>query len=140
MENTQNIPDTQVTAQSYAINGLDTETTGQYTYQQNYLYAANLMVNQNQNSYQIKKALLARGTTDQEAETIIDNLEEEVESARREKAQKDMLWGGIWCVGGIAVTAISYSSASGGGGYVVTWGAIIFGGVQFMRGLVASAK
>lgn len=47
---------------------------------------------------------------------------------------KDMIVGALWCVGGILVTAYSYSAASGGGSYVVAWGAIIFGGIQFFRG------
>jgi len=55
-----------------------------------------------------------------------------------EKAKKDMLFGALWCVGGIIVTAATYSAASGGGRYVVAWGAIIFGAIQFFRGLAKS--
>ena len=52
-------------------------------------------------------------------------------------AKRNMVVGGLWCVGGIAVTAVTYSGASDGGGhYVVAWGAIIFGAIQFVRGLV----
>jgi hypothetical protein len=39
---------------------------------------------------------------------------------------------------GIVITVGSYSAASNsptGGTYVVAWGAIIFGGLQFFRGL-----
>lgn len=39
---------------------------------------------------------------------------------------------------GILVTVISYASASNsstGGTYVITWGAIVYGGIQFFRGL-----
>jgi len=46
-----------------------------------------------------------------------------------------MLVGGLWCFGGTAVTVYTYSAASGGGTYVVAWGAIIFGGIQFLKGL-----
>jgi hypothetical protein len=56
--------------------------------------------------------------------------------ALRAAATKDMVVGGLWCGGGILVTALTYSAASGGGTYVVAWGAIIFGGVQFVRGLM----
>jgi hypothetical protein len=48
------------------------------------------------------------------------------------------LYGGLWCVGGIIVTAVTYSAASGGGSYVVAWGAILFGAIQFFRGLTAN--
>ena len=55
-------------------------------------------------------------------------------------AKKDMLVGGLWFFGGIAVTAITYSMASGGGRYFLAWGAIIFGGIQFFKGLINSSK
>jgi hypothetical protein len=48
---------------------------------------------------------------------------------------KDMLFGALWFVGGSAVTILTYSNASGGGRYVVAYGAIIFGAFQFFRGL-----
>jgi hypothetical protein len=48
-----------------------------------------------------------------------------------------MLVGGIWCAGGAVVTIITYQAAAAGGTYVVAWGAIIFGGIQFLRGLAA---
>lgn len=51
------------------------------------------------------------------------------------RAKRDMIVGGLWCGGGAAVTAVTYANASGGGTYVVTWGAIIFGGFQFLKGL-----
>jgi hypothetical protein len=48
-----------------------------------------------------------------------------------------MIMGGIVCALGIIVTAATYSSAAdSGGSYVVWWGAIVFGGIQFFRGLM----
>jgi hypothetical protein len=47
-----------------------------------------------------------------------------------------MTVGGIFCLVGIVVTVATYAVASQAGGtYVVTWGAIAFGGFQFLRGL-----
>jgi WD40 repeat protein len=37
---------------------------------------------------------------------------------------------------GIGITAATYSAARGGGTYFVAWGAILFGGLQFVIGLV----
>lgn len=51
---------------------------------------------------------------------------------------KDILVGLLWCGGGIAVTALTYSNASDGGTFVVAWGAILFGGIQFLKGLFHS--
>jgi hypothetical protein len=52
---------------------------------------------------------------------------------------RDMAVGALWCIGGIVVTAVTYSSAAAGGGrYIVAWGAIVFGGIQFLKGLARS--
>lgn len=50
-------------------------------------------------------------------------------------AKRNMLVGGLWCGGGLLVTLFTYMAASGGGTYVVAWGAIIFGGWQFLKGI-----
>ena len=60
------------------------------------------------------------------------------ENPARTAREKKMLHGAFWCIGGILVTAITYmaaASGSGGGSYIVAWGAIIFGALQFFRGL-----
>jgi len=49
------------------------------------------------------------------------------------EAKRNIVVGGLWCLGGIVVTAATYSS---GGRYVVAWGAILFGGIQLIRGLL----
>jgi hypothetical protein len=63
-----------------------------------------------------------------------------IRDALRAAAERDMRVGGLWCLGGIVVTAVTYSAASGGGSYVIAWGAIVFGGIQFIRGVIASQK
>ena len=50
-------------------------------------------------------------------------------------ASKDIIVGLLWCIGGIAVTMITYNNASNGGTYIIAWGAILFGGIQFLKGL-----
>lgn len=54
---------------------------------------------------------------------------------------RNMIVGGLWFVGGLAVTLISYQSASQGSGgrYVVAYGAVIFGLVQFIRGVIQAS-
>lgn len=46
-----------------------------------------------------------------------------------------MLYGALWCIGGLVVTALTYSAASDGGTYVVAWGAVLFGAIQFFKGV-----
>jgi len=53
-----------------------------------------------------------------------------------ETAGHDILVGAIWCIAGIAVTAGTYSAvADTGGTYFIWYGPVIFGGLQFLRGL-----
>lgn len=47
---------------------------------------------------------------------------------------RDMVIGGIFFVGGIIITVGTLSSGNGGG--IIAWGAILFGGIQFMKGLM----
>ncbi len=58
--------------------------------------------------------------------------------ASRDAAMANVVGGGIACGGGIALTAFGASLASSGtfgGYYLVFWGAIIFGGWRFLKGL-----
>lgn len=51
---------------------------------------------------------------------------------------RNLIIGGIFCVVGTVVTVGSYAAASGsaeGGSYVIAWGAILFGGIQALRGV-----
>jgi hypothetical protein len=55
--------------------------------------------------------------------------------AYRKVGVKNMLFGALWFVVGIVVTAVTYQSASHGGHYIIAWGAVLFGAIQFLRGL-----
>jgi hypothetical protein len=57
----------------------------------------------------------------------------------RDVGKKNMLYGALWFIGGIVVTFGSMAAASGGGTYLVTWGAIIFGAIQFVQGVIQYA-
>jgi hypothetical protein len=46
-----------------------------------------------------------------------------------------MVYGALWCVGGIIITAVTYGAASGGGRYMVAFGPIIYGAIRFFRGV-----
>lgn len=54
----------------------------------------------------------------------------------KEVGKKNMLYGALWFIGGVVVTVGTLSAASGGGTYIVAWGAILFGGIQFVQGLI----
>lgn len=67
---------------------------------------------------------------------------EKVDRVRTHAGRKHMVIGGLICVVGLAVTWYSYLYARDGGGgrYVVAYGAIIVGGIQFVRGLMMARQ
>ncbi len=115
-----------------------TESEQQKVIDQVYDYAADLLINEKSTPHEIKQSLIAQGIDESTAHLVVEKIEAEVVDERRKAANKDMLYGALWCIGGTIVTAVSYSAASGGGTYVVTWGAIFFGGIQFFKGLINS--
>lgn len=93
------------------------------------------MINQNKSSSDILKQLLDRGIDTDTAFAAIENAEKQISGKDEKQGRKDMFWGAVWFIGGLAVTLITYSNASEGGGrYTVAYGAIIFGLIQFVRG------
>ena len=85
---------------------------------------------------QIQAMLLEKGLDQDTAAAIVANCTRLRSEAISEAGQKDMVFGALWCIGGIVVTVATYgAAASGGGTYIVAWGAIVFGAIQFFRGL-----
>ncbi|HYH05212.1 MAG TPA: hypothetical protein VEC37_19140 [Bacillota bacterium] len=85
-------------------------------------------------TWEIKNSLTEQGVEKETASKVVEAVKEKINAQRKKAAYKDMIFGGLWCVGGLIVTVLTYSAASGGGRYVVAWGAILFGGIQFFRG------
>ena len=85
----------------------------------------------------VEEVLRAQGFDPATASAIVQQADG-LKNERRNAGKRHMITGAIFCVAGIIITAVSYSAAAEGGGgtYVVTWGAIIFGGIQFFRGLI----
>lgn len=89
----------------------------------------------------IEKALIEKGLDQESASTVVANLSQMRDEANVKSGKKNMIFGALWCVGGAVITAATYSAASAEGGtYVVTWGAIIFGAIQFIQGLIQYSK
>jgi ornithine cyclodeaminase/alanine dehydrogenase-like protein (mu-crystallin family) len=103
------------------------QPTTQEAANQVYNYAANLMVNQKKETYEVRDLLIAKGLDEKTATTIVDNLEQQISDAKKSRAKKDMLYGALWCVGGTVLTVAHIG--------FIFWGAIIFGAIQFFRGV-----
>lgn len=93
------------------------------------------LANERKSKDKIETELVAMGLNKETASMVIENVFRSRKKAHREAAARNIMIGAAWCVGGIAVTALTYQLASGGGVFVVAWGAILFGGIQFIKGL-----
>jgi hypothetical protein len=88
---------------------------------------ASMLYKRGMNSYEVKTALMERGLDEANATYIVNNFEQQMGEVYKNKAQKDMLYGALWCVGGIVLTLAHIG--------FIFWGAIVFGAIQFFRGL-----
>jgi len=105
-----------------------THVESQEVANQLYNYAANLLITQDKSAYETTAALVEKGLSAENAAIIVAKLEEQIEDAEQEKAKKDMIYGGLWCVGGTVLTLANVG--------FIFWGAIVFGGVQFFKGVI----
>lgn len=68
-----------------------------------------------------------------------DEQAKENKQYRRNQYLKHMGLGALLFVGGLFVTIITYaiaSSGKGGGHFIITWGLVLSGGIDFLYGLV----
>ncbi|NML64028.1 hypothetical protein HHL22_02305 [Hymenobacter sp. RP-2-7] len=93
-----------------------------------YAYAANLLVKMKKNSAEVRQLLITQGLDAESAAVVVSNLEIELRDVEQARARKDLLHGGLWCAGGVALTVAD-------SGFIF-WGAIIVGGIQFFKGLI----
>jgi hypothetical protein len=86
---------------------------------------------------EIRASLTQRGLDAEAAATVVDQLRLARAQARQVAAKQNMFYGAFWCAGGIAVTVVTYQFAAGvgGGTFIIAWGAVLFGAIQFVRGL-----
>lgn len=98
------------------------------------------------NPEEIRKSLVAKGLSEVDAEAVVNQvlhhysegaLGQDYRDAQAMQAlgRRNMAIGGFVCIVGLIVTLGSMAAASGGGRFVIAWGAVIFGGIQFLRGM-----
>lgn len=83
-----------------------------------YSFAANLMFEQEKSATETKRILVEEGLREEDAEVVVTNFQNQLQQAKSEAGNKNMLYGALWCIGGLVVTALTYSAASDGGTYV----------------------
>ncbi len=95
----------------------------------------------------IVKQLTKQGWSKEAAQQFVANVARELDEYRKSPAGRmalanryrgRMIRGLLWTVAGIVITAVTYNMAvsEGGGAYYICWGAILFGFIDFLIGLV----
>jgi hypothetical protein len=92
----------------------------------------------NGKSHQVVEKLVAgRGVSPEVARTIVKDAEYAVRKVRREKYKKRMTRGFLWTVAGVVITCGTFMFAGQlGGKFVLLYGAIIYGLIDFVVGLI----
>jgi hypothetical protein len=106
--------------------------------QELYAYAAELMVTEKKSPLETQHLLIEQGLDNETAAVIVSNLESEIKAAKRKQANNDMLYGALWAIGGVIATGATYAAAEDGGSYVAFYGAIVYGGYRFLKGVFSS--
>jgi hypothetical protein len=92
-----------------------------------YNHVARMLIQEKRNEIEVIDSLVQQGVDAETASTIVLHTQSHISQLKKKRAQKDMLYGALWCVGGIVATAANIG--------FIFWGAIIFGGIQFFRGV-----
>ncbi|UOG75695.1 hypothetical protein MTX78_03655 [Hymenobacter tibetensis] len=110
------------------------EIVEELSVQEVYDYTARLVV-AGKSDAEIERELVEKGLAVEDAAVVTQNMRNQFQEAYKEQAISNMRTGGLWFLGGSLVTGGTYYLASEqGGSYFMTWGAIIFGGFQFLQG------
>ncbi|MGD1842003.1 MAG: hypothetical protein ACFB0B_14075 [Thermonemataceae bacterium] len=92
-----------------------------------YKYAIQLHTQEGKTTQEVRQILMEEGLDEESATIVVNNITRQLYLAKKGNGQKDMLYGALWCVGGIVVTIANIG--------FIFWGAIIFGGIQFIKGV-----
>ncbi len=113
----------------------NTNNPNQAIVEEIYNYAAQQLFEYNRSQQDVINLLMDRGLSYSDAKIVISNLLEQMAEERKSSRKKNMIFGLLWFVGGLAVTIFTYNAASEGGTYVVAWGAMLWGIIQFFRSI-----
>ena len=85
----------------------------------------------------VEAALISQGASPETAKLVVNDAQYALRKIRREKYKKRMLRGLAWTIVGIIITCGTYVFADNlGGKFLLFYGAIIFGIIDFVVGLV----
>jgi hypothetical protein len=88
---------------------------------------------------EIAEALVREGFTSDGAAGSVAAAATTRRAALHAAGRRNMRHGAMWFGGGVLVTGLTYAAAEGGGFFLLAWGAILGGMVQFFRGTTQRA-
>jgi|TARA_B110001450_G_C17314607_1_gene356878 hypothetical protein len=112
------------------ISSVKFKENGQALIDEAYNYGVHLIVDKGVDYIRLKDELIFKGIDVQEALKVVNKIKKDIKKAKITAANNDLIYGALWCIGGIVATAAEI-------GYIF-WGAIVFGGYQFLKGLINS--
>jgi hypothetical protein len=108
------------------------------------------LLSQGQSQEKVAGILIEQGWEEETARTFVQSVNAALDDYRNSpegrqalssKYLKHMGFGALWFIGGGLFTAITFGAASSGGGtYVVAYGAIAAGAIEFFWGLFGYLK
>jgi hypothetical protein len=122
-----------------ATNNAANEPTEEQVINEIYDYAAHLLMTEHKSPEEATKELIKNGLDSESATVVINNLQLQIKQAKKDGAAQNMFYGVVCFVIGIAITLGTMAMANDGGTYVLAWGAILFGGLQFLYGFLGYA-
>jgi hypothetical protein len=107
----------------------------EHTIEDLYRFAA-LEMRKGRGSEDIANSLINRNVEAEKVAVVVKAMRKAESNVLRAAGKKNMLFGALWFVGGVIVTAATYQlvAGAGGGKFIIAWGAIAFGAIQFIRG------
>ena len=72
-----------------------------------YDFAVGLYTNQNMNWAEVRQELINQGITPGDASVVVSNLQEQERQAKNEMSNKELGYGALWAVGGVALTDLT---------------------------------
>ncbi|MGQ0550520.1 MAG: hypothetical protein ACT4PY_12730 [Armatimonadota bacterium] len=122
------MPDEASTAEVSAL----VSQTPEEQIQEVYELAAKLL-NERTPREKVEAQLIERGLDRESVGIVLTNLFEARASALKQAGIKSMVYGALWCIGGIILTAVT-------SGQFIFYGAVLVGAYQLIRGVFHYAK
>ncbi len=91
------------------------------------VFATTLLVKEKRSSIEVVNILINTGIDAHTANSIVENIQSQIEDSNKGKGFRDIVYGTMWFIGGIIGTITGFG--------LMFWGAILLGSIQFMKGL-----